>query len=128
MRKTVDFGAGVQYNRGVGMRNVYISLRKGTIMTRSLIETTSPKAKSREKLNMTEQEARIRVEVRKSTTRPSNTIKTDIIIYAHGSGRINYWITREDSHNYDIVSYYFTYNKAEIKIFDENNCIKFIKL
>jgi hypothetical protein len=82
LRKTVDFGVGVQYNRGVGMRNVYISLRKGTIMTRSLIETTSPKAKSREKLNMTEQEARIRVEVRKSTTRPSNTIKTDIIIYA----------------------------------------------
>jgi hypothetical protein len=128
LRKTVDFGVGVQYNRGVGMRNVYISLRKGTIMTRSLIETTSPKAKSREKLNMTEQEARIRVEVRKSTTRPSNTIKTDIIIYAHGSGRINYWISREDSLNYDIVSYYFTYNKAEIKIFDENNCIKFIKL
>ena len=77
---------------------------------------------------MTEQEARIRVEVRKSTPRPSNTIKTDIIIYKHGSGRINYWITRDDSNNYDIISYYFTYDKTEIKVFDEINCIKFIKL
>jgi len=78
--------------------------------------------------NMTEQEARIRVEVRKSTPRPPNTIKTDVIIYSHGSGRVNYWTTKEDSSNYDIISYYFTYNKAEIKVFDEINCIKFIKL
>ena len=77
---------------------------------------------------MTEHEARIRVEVRKATERPSNTVKTDIIIYKHGSGRINYWITREDSANYDIISYYFTYNNAEIKVFDDESCIKIVKL
>jgi hypothetical protein len=97
-------------------------------MTRTAITSKVSKPIKRETTNMTEQEARIRVEVRKSTTRPQNTIKTDIIIYKHGAGRINYWITREDSNNYDIVSYYFTYDMAEIKVFDEINCIKFIKL
>ena len=77
---------------------------------------------------MTDKEARIRVEVRKATVRPDNTVKTDIIIYSHGSGRINYWVTRADSCNYDIISYYFTHETAEIKVFDENSCIKIIKL
>ena len=93
-----------------------------------MTKTKVSKPSVKETTSMTEQEARIRVEVRKATPRPSNTIKTDIIIYKHGSGRINYWITRDDSNNYDIISYYFTYDKAEIKVFDENNCIKFIKL
>lgn len=93
-----------------------------------MTKTKVSKSSTKETPSMTEQEARIRVEVRKATPRPSNTIKTDIIIYKHGSGRINYWVTREDSNNYDIISYYFTHDKAEIKVFDENNCIKFIKL
>jgi hypothetical protein len=97
-------------------------------MTATLRKPKASEPSTRGTTNMTEQEARIRVEVRKSTPRPSNTIKTDVIIYAHGSGRVNYWVSIEDSSNYDIISYYFTYNKAEIKVFDEINCIKFIKL
>ena len=97
-------------------------------MTETSKKPKASEPSTRGTTNMTEQEARIRVEVRKSTPRPPNTIKTDVIIYAHGSGRVNYWITKEDSSNYDIISYYFTYNKAEIKVFDEINCIKFIKL
>lgn len=109
-----------------------INSMKGVLnMTRAFTELTRPevkKTKQREKLNMTEQEARIRVEVRKATPKPSNTVKTDIIIYKHGAGRINYWITREDSANYDIVSYYFSHDTAEIKVFDDFNCIKIVKL
>lgn len=100
-------------------------------MTRSLTEITRPQTKrsaTREKQSMTEEEARIRVEVRKATTRPDNTVKTDIVIYKHGAGRINYWVTRPDSANYDIVSYYFTHETAEIKVFDDFSCIKIIKL
>jgi len=110
---------------------VYIITELGDNMIKSLAETTGKqnnKLAQREKLTMTDQEARIRVEVRKATIRPDSTIKTDIIIYSHGSGRINYWVTKEDSSNYDIVSYYFTYNTDEIRVFNENNCIKFIKL
>jgi len=108
-----------------------ISVERGKNMTRSLTEITRPQAKrpeQREKLTMTDKEARVRVEVRKATVRPDNTIKTDIVIYSHGAGRINYWVARADSSNYDIISYYFTYNMAEIKVFDENICIKIIKL
>ena len=100
-------------------------------MTRSLTEITRPQTNQsakREKTSMTEQEARIRVEVRKATVRPENTVKTDIIIYKHGAGRINYWVTRPNSANYDIVSYYFTHETAEIKVFDDFSCIKIIKL
>ena len=100
-------------------------------MTRSFTELTRPKVKQtkqREKLNMTDTEARIRVEVRKATSKPDNTLKTDIIIYKHGAGRINYWITKPDSANYDIVSYYFTHDMAEIKVFDDFSCIKIVKL
>jgi len=114
----------------MGRKCVY-SIQKGVRnMTRSLTELTRPqvnKPEKREKITMTDKEARIRVEVRKATTRPSNTIKTDIIIYKHGAGRINYWVTREDSANYDIVSYYFIHDMAEIKVFDEISCIKIIK-
>lgn len=107
------------------------TVERGTNMTRSFVELTRPQTKksgNREKMSMTEQEARIRVEVRKATQRPVNTVKTDIIIYKHGAGRLNYWVTREDSANYDIVSYYFTHNMAEIKVFDDESCIKIIKL
>jgi len=97
-------------------------------MTKTTTRPQATKPAIRETTSMTDIEARIRVEVRKSTTRPDNTIKTDIIIYKHGAGRINYWITRSDSANYDIISYYFSYDKAEIKVFDENSCIKIIKL
>ena len=100
-------------------------------MTRSLTEITRPQTKksgNREKTTMNDKEARIRVEVRKATIRPENTVKTDIIIYKHGAGRINYWVTRQDSANYDIVSYYFTHETAEIKVFDDFSCIKIIKL
>lgn len=94
------------------------------IMTRPQVD----KPDTREKSTMTDKETRIRVEVRKAAPRPSNTIKEDIIIYKHGAGRINYWVTRSDSANYDIVSYYFTHQTAEIKVFDEKSCIKIIKL
>lgn len=77
---------------------------------------------------MKEYEARIKVEVRKALEKPPNTIKTDIILYSHGAGRVNYWITRNDSLNYDIISYYFTCNKAEIKLFDDWSCIKTIEI
>ena len=100
-------------------------------MTRSLTELARPQTKAsgqREKINMTDKEARIRVEVRKATVRPDNTIKTDIVLYSHGAGRINYWVSQPDNNNYDIVSYYFIHNMAEIKVFDENLCIKIIKL
>ena len=100
-------------------------------MTRSLTEITRPQTKksgNRGKTTMNDKEARIRVEVRKATIRPENTVKTDIIIYKHGAGRINYWVTRQDSANYDIVSYYFTHETAEIKVFDDFSCIKIIKL
>lgn len=107
------------------------TIERGTNMTRSFTELTRPQTKksaNREKTSMTEHEARIRVEVRKATSRPHNTVKTDIILYKHGAGRINYWVTREDSANYDIVSYYFTHDMAEIKVFDDECCIKIIKI
>ena len=94
------------------------------IMTRPQTDRSD----KREKTSMTDKEARIRVEVRKATVRPENTVKTDILIYKHGAGRINYWVTRTDSANYDIISYYFTYNMAEIKVFDDFSCIKMIKI
>ncbi len=100
-------------------------------MTRSLTQMTRPQANqsgNREKTAMTDKEMRIRVEVRKAAPRPLNTVKEDIIIYKHGAGRINYWVTREDSANYDIISYYFTHDMAEIKVFDDQTCMKIIKL
>ena len=92
---------------------------------------TRPQARkpdTREKITMNDQELKVRVAVRKNTTRPDNTAKTDIILYSHGAGRINYWVTLEDSRNYDIISYYFLYDMAEIKLFDENSCVKIVSL
>jgi len=96
-------------------------------MTRSLTEITRPQTKrseTREKLTMNDNELKLRVAINKNMTKPSNTVKTDIIFYKWKAGRLNYWVTRENSANYDIISYYFTYNDTEISLFDDLGLIK----
>ena len=73
---------------------------------------------------MNDKQLKIRVAINKNMTRPDNHVKTDIIFYKHPAGRINHWVTRPDSANYDIISYYFSYEVAEIKVFDDFGVIK----
>jgi len=84
------------------------------------VESESPK--------MNREEAKLRVALTKNITKPANTIKTDTIFYKHEAGRVNYWIKLEDSNNYDIVSYYFSYNNLQIKLFDEKNECKILDI
>ena len=84
------------------------------------VESESPK--------MNREEAKIRVALTRNITKPSNTVKTDTIFYKHEAGRVNYWTRLEDSNNYDIVSYYFSYNNLQIKLFDEKNECKIIDI
>jgi len=97
-------------------------------MTKTTTRPQVRKPETREKITMNDQELKVRVAVRKNTTRPDNTVKTDVILYSHGAGRINYWVSLEDSRNYDIISYYFLYDMAEIKLFDEKNEYKIIDI
>lgn len=100
-------------------------------MTRSLTEITRPqtkKSEKRETQTMNTGELKIRVAINKNLDRPSNRVKTDIIFYKWKAGRINHWVTRENSANYDIVSYYFTYNDTEISVFDDLGLIKCFKI
>jgi hypothetical protein len=96
-------------------------------MTRTFTELTRPqtnKSEKRETQTMNDRELKIRVAINKNMTRPDNRVKTDIIFYKWNAGRINHWVTREGSANYDIVSYYFTHETAEIKVFDDFGLIK----
>ena len=90
------------------------------IMTRPMAK----KPEKRETQTMPDKQLKIRVAINKNITRPDNTVKADIIFYKHPAGRINYWVTRPDSANYDIISYYFSYEVAEIKVFDDFGVIK----
>ena len=84
------------------------------------VESESPK--------MTREEAKIRVALTKNITKPANTVKTDTIFYKHEAGRVNFWVKLTDSNNYDIVSYYFSYNNLQIKLFDEKNECKILDI
>ena len=84
---------------------------------------------------MTLKEAQIRYNLLNVLPEPKNCIKTDIIIYKHGAGRVNFWYRGEDVsenglnlYNYDILSYYFTYNNAEIVVFDDEKVVRMVKL
>ena len=88
---------------------------------------TRPVAKNTvesEKPKMNREEAKLRVALTKNLTKPANTVKTDTIFYKHEAGRVNYWVRLEDS--YDIVSYYFSYDNLQIKLFDEKDECKII--
>lgn len=87
---------------------------------KSVVESESPK--------MNREEAKIRVALTKNITKPANTIKTDTIFYKHSAGRVNFWIRLEDSNNYDIVSYYFSYDNLQIKLFDEKDVCKILDI
>ena len=93
-------------------------------MTRTLTRPQTKQSDKRETQTMPDKQLKIRVAINKNITRPDNTVKADIIFYKHPAGRINYWVTRPDSANYDIISYYFSYEVAEIKVFDDFGVIK----
>lgn len=59
---------------------------------------------------------------------PKGWVKTDIYVYKHGAGRVNFWNTTPDSSNLDIVSYYFTYNSEEIVVHTDEKTIKIVKI
>jgi hypothetical protein len=82
----------------------------------------------RESPKMNREEAKIRVALTKNITKPAHTIKTDTIFYKHEAGRVNFWVKLTDSNNYDIVSYYFSYNNLQIKLFDEKDECKIIDI
>lgn len=82
------------------------------------------KSETREKQTMNQRELKIRVAINKTIEKPKNHVKTDIICYKWNAGRVNQWVTREDSANYDIISYFFTYNDTEISLFDDQGLVK----
>ena len=84
------------------------------------VESESPK--------MNREEAKIRVALTKNIAKPANTVKTDTIFYKHDAGRVNFWVKLPNSNNYDIVSYYFSYNNLQIKLFDEKDECKIIDI
>lgn len=84
---------------------------------------------------MTLKEAQIRYNLLNILPEPKNCVKTDVIIYKHGAGRINFWHIPDkvsenglNLYNYDIKSYYFTHNSAEIVVFDEEKVVRMVKL
>jgi hypothetical protein len=79
------------------------------------VESESPK--------MNREEAKIRVALTKNITKPAHTIKTDTIFYKHEAGRVNFWVKLNDSNNYDIISYYFSYDNLQIKLFDDYSTV-----
>ena len=93
-------------------------------MTRPVLKSTVES----ESAKMNREEAKIRVALTKNITKPANTIKTDTIFYKHEAGRVNFWVKLNDSNNYDIVSYYFSYDNLQIKLFDEKDECKILQI
>lgn len=88
-----------------------------------MISTATPQ-KATEKNKMTE----IRSHLLNILPEPKGWVKTDIHMYKHGAGRVNFWHTVAGSANLDIVSYYFTYNSEEIVVQSDEKTIKIVKL
>ena len=107
---------------------MYILYREGNEMIKTTTRPVQKRTVESESPKMNREEAKIRVALTKNITKPSNTVKTDTIFYKHEAGRVNYWTRLEDSNNYDIVSYYFSYNNLQIKLFDEKNECKIIDI
>ena len=97
-------------------------------MIKTVTRSTAKRAVESEMTKMNREEAKLRVALTKNITKPANTIKTDTIFYSHNAGRVNFWVRLEDSNNYDIISYYFTHDIAQIKLFDEKNECKIIDI
>jgi hypothetical protein len=107
---------------------VYILYREGNEMIKFDRLPVQKRTVERESPKMNREEAKIRVALTKNITKPAHTIKTDTIFYKHEAGRVNFWVKLTDSNNYDIVSYYFSYNNLQIKLFDEKDECKIIDI
>lgn len=103
-------------------------IESGQTMIKTVTRPVANRTVESESPKMNREEAKIRVALTKNITKPANTIKTDTIFYKHEAGRVNFWVRLEDSNNYDIVSYYFSYNNLQIKLFDEKNECKIIEI
>ena len=92
-----------------------------------MISTKKPPKESRGAA-MNRRDSEIRSYLLNVLPEPRGWVKTDIHVYKHGAGRVNFWHTRPDSANLDIVSYYFTYNDNEIVVQTDEKAIKIVKL
>lgn len=84
---------------------------------------------------MTLKEANIRYNLLNILTEPKNCTKTDIHLYKNETGRVNFWCRSENVsenglnlYNYDIISYYFTYNNGEIVVYSDEKVVGMVKL
>ena len=85
------------------------------------------KKKPRGDSDMNLLESKIRMTLLDCMAEPRGCVKTDIIIYKHGAGRINFWHSVTNSNNLDIISYYFTYKNDEIVVYDDFKVVKMLK-
>ena len=97
-------------------------------MIKTMTRPVAKRTVESESAKMNREEAKIRVALTKNITKPANTIKTDTIFYKHDAGRVNFWVKLNDSNNYDIVSYYFSYDNLQIKLFDEKDECKILQI
>ena len=92
-----------------------------------MIATKNPSKEPRGAV-MKQRDSELRSNLLNVLSEPKGWVKTDIHIYKHGSGRVNFWHTLPESSNLDIISYYFTYNDHEIVIEADEKAIKIVKL
>lgn len=99
-----------------------------------VITQKKPKKVSGE-AEMTLKEANIRYNLLNILTEPKNCAKTDVYLYKNGAGRVNFWCKIENVsenglnlYNYDIISYYFTTNNNELKVYNEEKMVGMLKI
>lgn len=59
-------------------------------------------------------------------TTPSGTQKTDIILYKHNRGRLNYWTLDQKTGEKDIISYYLEVKNDCVNVLDDKGLCKII--
>lgn len=107
-------------------RIVYNIIERGAEMQQTKARPTAKEADKRETPTMSKEQLKVKVEIQKNLQKPERCVKSDVIFYDNNAGRVNYWITVDGSNNYDIISYYFTYKDAVIRLFSDSGEIKAI--
>lgn len=89
---------------------------------------TKSQNKMTEKTNMNKKDSIIRSHLLNILPEPKGWVKTDVIVYKHGAGRVNFWYKIQESVNLDIISYYFTCNDTELVVHTDDKVVKIVKL
>ena len=88
-----------------------------------MVTTLTHKAEASKEARMNQLEAKVRRLVVTNVEKPADCVKTEVIFYDKGTGRINLWHRIENNANLDILSYYIKYDNSQIQILSDKEVV-----